>query len=167
MLFDRGEFLIGLMIAILSAKYVWMFYHVAKELHTYADLEEEKRKAEERQREEQRAYAHAQKKQRYQEQPRTNTSFIQISSSGSRYAKELEFYKACKDPFRIIGCTMNASADQMKRSYRALVKKWHPDRIEAMGVSKQELADATLIIQIINIAYEEAVRRRKAYAYSA
>ena len=167
MLYDRGECLIGIMAMLLAAKYIWMFYHIAKELHAYADLEEEKRKAEEKQREERKAYAHAQKKQRYQEQPRTNTSFTQISSSGSRYAKELEFYKACKDPFMIIGCTMNASADQMKRSYRALVKKWHPARIEAMGVSKQELADATLIIQIINIAYEEAVRRRKAYAYSA
>jgi DnaJ family protein B protein 4 len=52
-----------------------------------------------------------------------------------------------EDPYKILGVERNASQDDIKKAYRALSLKWHPDRNPGK-------ADATAVYQSINAAYE-------------
>ena len=62
-----------------------------------------------------------------------------------------------RDPYEILGVSQNASDDEIKRAYRALVKQYHPD-----GYDGNPLADlAKEKMQQINWAYDEIQRRRK------
>jgi len=51
-----------------------------------------------------------------------------------------------EDPYKILGVEKNASQDDIKKAYRALSLKWHPDRNSG--------PDATKVYQSINAAYE-------------
>ena len=51
-----------------------------------------------------------------------------------------------QDPYKILGIERNASQDDIKKAYRALSLKWHPDRNSG--------PDATKVYQSINAAYE-------------
>ena len=33
-----------------------------------------------------------------------------------------------KDPYKVLGVAKNASEGEIKKSYRALARKWHPDQ---------------------------------------
>lgn len=52
-----------------------------------------------------------------------------------------------EDPYKVLGVDKNATQDDIKKAYRALSLKWHPDR----NPGKTE---ATAIYQSINAAYE-------------
>lgn len=52
-----------------------------------------------------------------------------------------------EDLYKILGVEKNASQEQIKKAYRSLSLKWHPDRNPGN-------ADATSIYQSINAAYE-------------
>ena len=62
-----------------------------------------------------------------------------------------------KDPFEILGVPRGASDDEVKRAYRALVKKYHPDNYDE-GNPLSELAKEKM--QEINWAYDEIQRNR-------
>ena len=74
---------------------------------------------------------------------------------------DVEFRKAAKnstlpDYYKILGISRNASSDEIKKRYRELAKKLHPDK------SKGEKADETMAE--INKAYEilsQKVRKEK------
>lgn len=51
-----------------------------------------------------------------------------------------------EDPYKILGVERNATQDDIKKAYRALSLKWHPDRNSG--------SDATKVYQSINAAYE-------------
>jgi curved DNA-binding protein CbpA len=51
------------------------------------------------------------------------------------------------DPYKVLGVERNATQEDIKKAYRALSLKWHPDR----NPGKPE---ATAIYQSINAAYE-------------
>jgi DnaJ-domain-containing protein 1 len=57
-----------------------------------------------------------------------------------------------------LGCSSSASGQEIKQRYRQLVQHWHPDRIAGRGASTEELLHTTEILQIINAAYETALR---------
>ena len=63
-----------------------------------------------------------------------------------------------KDPFEVLGVTRGASDEEVKRAYRALVKKYHPDNYD----SDNPLGDlAKEKMQEINWAYDEIQRMRE------
>ena len=62
-----------------------------------------------------------------------------------------------KDPFEVLGIARGASDEEVKRAYRALVKKYHPDNYD----SDNPLADlAKDKMQEVNWAYDEIQRMR-------
>ncbi len=62
------------------------------------------------------------------------------------------------DAFRILGLPESASASDITRAYRSLVKKYHPDKLSAGSDSEKHHAGER--IREINRAYDELKRRR-------
>lgn len=62
--------------------------------------------------------------------------------------------------YTLLGITKDASNDELKRAYRALVKQYHPDIIKAQGASEDYIQAATAKVQEINGAYEMIKKQR-------
>lgn len=67
--------------------------------------------------------------------------------------------KAQKNYYDVLGITREASADQIKKAYRKLARKYHPD------VSKEDDAEARM--QEVNIAYDTLSDQHKKQEYDA
>ena len=64
------------------------------------------------------------------------------------------------DPYKLLGASPAATDEEIKQAYRALVRKYHPDKY-----ADTDLADmANEKMKEINAAYEEIQRMRKAGA---
>lgn len=48
---------------------------------------------------------------------------------------------AAKDPYTVLGVDKNASQEDIKKAYRQLVNKYHPDKVAHLGDEFQKLAD--------------------------
>lgn len=59
-----------------------------------------------------------------------------------------------EDAYSLLGLSVGASADEVKKAYRAKVREFHPDIIQASGASEKYLKEATVKVQEINAAYE-------------
>ena len=62
------------------------------------------------------------------------------------------------DPYRVLGVSPSASDEEIKKAYRSLVKKYHPDRY-AGNKAQQEAASEKL--KQINEAYNEITKMRQ------
>ena len=62
-----------------------------------------------------------------------------------------------KDPYSVLGIKSNATDEEVKNAYRALVKKYHPDNYDDDNPLK-ELANEKM--QEVNAAYDEILRIR-------
>ena len=60
------------------------------------------------------------------------------SSAGQDRAGEAT---ANKDPYTVLGVDKNASQEDIKKAYRQLVNKYHPDKVAHLGDEFQKLAD--------------------------
>ncbi|MBP5779150.1 MAG: DnaJ domain-containing protein [Campylobacter sp.] len=69
--------------------------------------------------------------------------------NSSSYKKEPEF-----DPYGVLGVSKNASFDEIKKKYRELVKKYHPDILMGKGADDEIVQEGTKKLQEINKAYE-------------
>ena len=54
----------------------------------------------------------------------------------------------------MLGLQRDASPDEIKLAYRRLLKRHHPDKLTAKGVSAAELARATEKTRELTAAYE-------------
>ena len=62
------------------------------------------------------------------------------------------------DPYSILGISKNASDDEVKEAYRALVRKYHPDNYGEDNPLKDL---ATEKMQAVNAAYDQICRERE------
>ncbi len=61
-----------------------------------------------------------------------------------------------KDPYKVLGISPNATNEEVKAAYKALVKKYHPDNYADSPIS--DIAEEKM--QEINEAYDEILRQR-------
>ena len=61
------------------------------------------------------------------------------------------------DPYQVLGVAPTASDDEVKKAYRALCKKYHPDA----NVGKPDAAQAEKKFMEVQQAYEEIMHRRQ------
>jgi len=76
--------------------------------------------------------------------------------SGSSHGNSRSSYS--KDPYRVLGITSNASDDDVRKAYRKMAMKYHPDRVA--GMSEEMQRNAADQMKEINQAYDEIKRRR-------
>ena len=72
----------------------------------------------------------------------------------SHFAPELT------DPYVILGLSYSANDDELKQTYRRLVRENHPDSLMARGVPPEFLKLATDKVAAINTAYEKIQQER-------
>lgn len=58
------------------------------------------------------------------------------------------------DAFKVLGATKEDDLKIVKKKYRTLVRKYHPDIIQAQGADEHYIEDAMKKTQAINEAYE-------------
>lgn len=63
-----------------------------------------------------------------------------------------------RDPYKILGIENTASDQEVKKAYRRLAMKYHPDRVETMGEEIKKNAEQQF--KMINEAYEIICRSR-------
>lgn len=72
--------------------------------------------------------------------------------AGRRYSSTSYGNTTKKDPYKVLGLDSNASNEEIKKSYRRLAMKYHPDRVEGLGEEVRKNAEAQF--REINEAYE-------------
>ena len=64
------------------------------------------------------------------------------------------------DPYVVLGVAYDASEDEIRRTYRRLVRENHPDSLIGRGVPEEFVRLATDKLAVINGAYEKVVAER-------
>ncbi|WP_371054503.1 MULTISPECIES: TerB family tellurite resistance protein [unclassified Rhodosalinus] len=65
-----------------------------------------------------------------------------------------------RDPYAVLGLAPDASREEARAAWRALVRETHPDRMVARGVPEEAIRLAERRMQDINRAWEEISERR-------
>lgn len=79
----------------------------------------------------------------YAYQDNSGSSYSSSGSSSTAYTK---------DPYKILGIDSTATDDEVKKAYRRLALKYHPDKVEGMGEEIKKNAERQF--REINEAYE-------------
>lgn len=58
------------------------------------------------------------------------------------------------EAYEILNISKNVSLNELKKRYRELAKKYHPDILNANNVSQKELEEGVVKFRKINEAYE-------------
>ena len=70
--------------------------------------------------------------------------------------KQTHSFKHC---YALLQISFDCNVDDLKKSYRALIRKWHPDQFK----NDEEKALATDKVKDINIAYQQLTKHYKKY----
>ena len=76
-------------------------------------------------------------------------------SNGSRKTSSTHYYK---DPYKVLGITKDATDDEVRKAYRRMAMKYHPDRVA--GMSEEIQRNAAEQMKEINQAYEAIKQQR-------
>jgi len=90
---------------------------------------------------------------------RSNTSG-QNSQNNSQNSSQLNQNIEVNDSYKILGCSKNDSDQEIKKKYRQLVSKYHPDKIQAKDLPEEFITFANQKFQSIQEAYEEVMNLR-------
>lgn len=89
----------------------------------------------------------------------TNELTAMLEQFGSFHHKSVK-ESSIDQSYTLLGITKEASNDDIKKAYRALVKQYHPDIVKAQGASEDYIQAATAKVQEINAAYEMIKKQR-------
>lgn len=64
------------------------------------------------------------------------------------------------DAYATLGCSQNATDDELKKAYRAKAQKYHPDTLQAQGLSEELIAKATGQMARVNAAWDLIKKER-------
>jgi len=86
------------------------------------------------------------------------------SSNNSRGSTSSGFdrTRVQRDPYEVLGCRRDASVDEIRRCYRNLVAKYHPDRFIGQDLDEDFVKLATEKFKEIQAAYDE-IKRMKGF----
>lgn len=84
-----------------------------------------------------------------------DTNYSNGSSNGSHGSTRSSY---SKDPYRVLGIDSSATDDEVKKAYRKMAMKYHPDRVA--GMSEELQRNAAEQMKEINEAYEVIKQRR-------
>jgi DnaJ like chaperone protein len=82
------------------------------------------------------------------------------SEQETREARREVHRDSASDPFMIIGITEKATNEEIKTSYRNLIRKHHPDKLIAAGMPPEFIATANEKMKRINVAYDQICKLR-------
>jgi DnaJ like chaperone protein len=77
-----------------------------------------------------------------------------------RRIRAAHFGQAAGDPYAILGIGYDASEEEVKHTYRMLVRENHPDRLMSRGVPEEFIRLATDKLAVINVAYEKVKKEQ-------
>ena len=63
-----------------------------------------------------------------------------------------------RDYYEVLGLKKEATDDEIKKAYREMAKKYHPDKVAYLGEDVRKSAEQKL--QEVNEAYEKIKRKR-------
>jgi DnaJ like chaperone protein len=84
-------------------------------------------------------------------------SFEQIRARFSATARNMS---GADDAYAVLGLTRSASDDEIKQTYRKLVREHHPDRLVAKGMPEEFVERANRTLAAINAAYDRIEKER-------
>jgi DnaJ like chaperone protein len=79
-------------------------------------------------------------------------------SSNTRNTRDTSHTSYSKDPYRVLGIDSSATDDEVRKAYRRMAMKYHPDRVS--GMSEEMQRNAAEQMKEINEAYEVIKQRR-------
>lgn len=85
-------------------------------------------------------------------------NYIGINLSDFESIKAM-FFKAADEAYKILELSENASIPEIKKAYRKMVKKYHPDKVIHLGKAHQKGAEEKF--RKVQEAYEQLQKERK------
>ena len=68
------------------------------------------------------------------------------------------FYKDTKSSYKILEITQDVSDDDIKKAYRKMATKFHPDKVHHLGEEFQKMAEEKF--KSLNDAYDQIKKER-------
>jgi DnaJ like chaperone protein len=82
----------------------------------------------------------------------TIAGYLGISSRDYESIKAM-FYNSSDNAYKVLEITKNASVDEIKKAYRSMAKKYHPDKVIHLGKEHQQGAEEKF--RQVQAAYEQ------------
>ena len=79
----------------------------------------------------------------------------------ARFAAATRDMSRADDAYAVLGLTKKATDDEVKQTYRRLVREHHPDALVAKGMPQEFIEQANKTLAAINAAYDRIAKERK------